>query len=525
MEISKVLAILWRRKWVIVITFVVTVAVVALGLALTVPKYVATTTLRVSVRDTQGYTDSSYMDRLLNTYTIVATSAPVLNELRQRVGFTTIPKISVELVSDTELINISAAHPDPQTAKAVVNTMAEILTERGRTLIAGISGNPSVYINQQLKQQEGELNRLKAEYQVLASAVPSDTEKVAAKKQQVDLVQGTYQALLDQYEQARVREAINAGAISVVEPAATPVVPSDPDVVLYLLLGGLVGLMGGVALALVLQAVDRDLYSSKEIEAASEYPVVARIPQAAKTQLFPPGSEYTPLGEACRWLRGNLFSLLGPDGPKLLQVTSARLADGKTVVSANMAFSLAQVGKRVLLIDGDLRSPAIHTAFGLSNNLGLSTILDQEAEVDSVVLGTQVTGLFVLPSGPMPTNPAELLAKPGLKTLLRVLKEKYDYIVIDTPDLLPVTDASLVAQLVDLILVVVKRTRISQDELDQVSRTLHDHHVTGVGLVINYAEGVSGSKYYLRKQATLAQKLKAQPPEQSQSAMQGSNQN
>jgi len=197
--------------------------------------------------------------------------------------------------------------------------------------------------------------------------------------------------------------------------------------------------------------------------------------------------------EAYRMLRTNL-QFAGVNGElQVLMVTSADSGEGKTTTACNLAAVMAQAGRRVLLLDADLRRPSVHHSFGLSNRTGLSSLLIREVEVVDAVQEALV-GLDVIPSGPVPPNPAEMLGSVRMQELLIELKGRYEVVIVDTPPLLPVTDAQVLAAAADGVLLVLRSGRVHRDHARRAKTLLEQAGANVVGAVLN-GQRQRGARY------------------------------
>jgi succinoglycan biosynthesis transport protein ExoP len=498
MDIRHYIAILWRRKWVIAIAAAVTVAVTIIGLLRATPTYVASTTLRV-LTATAGSVDwvdydTRYAERLMNTYTKIATSGPVLQELADRVGLDEPPEIEVEIVANTELMRVTVEDRDPALAAQVSNTLAEILVVQSEKLYSGGGRKAYEILGQQLAQLEDELRQARTEYGSLVAQAPEDSERIAAAGRSIEFKEETYATFLEQYEQVRAREAMRANMLSVVDPATPPRTPSKPRRALSIALGLAVGSIGGLGVAFLLENLDTTLYTTQRIQEVTDLPVLGRIPPAKRqwqVALF----NGNPLqAEAFRRLRTTVFTV-GRDVPlRTLLVTSAGPGEGKSTVVANLAFAIAQAGRRTIVLDGDLRQPTLHKIFDLSNELGLSSVLRHEVSLDGAVQNSTIPGVCVLTSGPLPPNPAELLDSPRMTALIEQLAQQFDIVLLDTPALLAVTDAAVRAPTVDGVMLVVGRAQARREAVQAACQHLSDVKARWVGVVVNRAEQ-NGSYY------------------------------
>jgi capsular exopolysaccharide synthesis family protein len=185
----------------------------------------------------------------------------------------------------------------------------------------------------------------------------------------------------------------------------------------------------------------------------------------------------------------------------VVAVTSAVAGEGKTATASNLAVVLAQLGRPVVILDCDLRKPRLHQVFHVSNRVGLVNQLTNTAELDAVILPTQVPNLWVLPSGPTPPNPSELLSSERMRELLRTLRGRFEYVIIDTPPALAVTDATLVGALVDGVVLTLRSNKVTREEARLVRDRLRQADVKILGAVLNRyrslnAGGSRSDRYY-----------------------------
>jgi capsular exopolysaccharide synthesis family protein len=291
------------------------------------------------------------------------------------------------------------------------------------------------------------------------------------------------------------------GSVSVVEAATLPSSPVRPSVPLNTVMGALAGLILVGGLAVFLEYLDDTVKSPEEVEAAAGLTTlggVARFhrPRSAESGLVA-NRHHHPVAEAYRMLRTNVqFSTLDRPAQTLL-VTSANPGEGKSTTVANLALVMAQTGKRVIAVDSDLRRPTLHRVFGVENGKGLTTLLlSGGAELDGCVKPTTFENLWVLPSGPLPPNPSELLGSRRLETVLENLKQAADLIIMDSPPALAVTDASVLAARVDGTLLVVDSGRTRAGSLQRAAESLTRAKTNLLGAVLNKLTQRGGGEYY-----------------------------
>ncbi len=272
-----------------------------------------------------------------------------------------------------------------------------------------------------------------------------------------------------------------------------------PRLPTWVLPGLVLGLLLGVGLSYLAELADQSFRDPAEIRRRLGVPVFGHIPAIRLDQ---PATADVSAGydavlvtarrpksveaETFRGVRTQVLVATRAAGHRLIQVTSPNPGDGKSTTAANLAISLAQAGNRVILIDADFRKPRVHTLFAITKpELGLASVVDGTAELDAAVRPSDVDNLFVLPCGPRPANPAELLAGERFAAILGDLKAAYDHVVIDTPPLLAVSDPLVVAQRVDAVILVFGITRRSRVQVERAKELLTDTGANLIGVVVN----------------------------------------
>lgn len=245
--------------------------------------------------------------------------------------------------------------------------------------------------------------------------------------------------------------------IETIEPALVPTSPSSPHTTINILLGTLIGLGLGVAFAVLRSILDTRIHSLHDIEAITEAPVLGGIafdPDARKRPLIVHADPRNPRAESFRSLRTNLQFIDVDGSSRSFVVTSAGPGEGKSTTTANLAIALAETGARVALVDGDLRLPRVAEYMGIEGGVGLTDVLIGRAELVDVLQQWGKGKLFVLTSGRTPPNPSELLGSQAMQRTLDALSEAFDYVLIDSPPLLLVTDAAVVSRFTSGALIV-----------------------------------------------------------------------
>lgn len=256
--------------------------------------------------------------------------------------------------------------------------------------------------------------------------------------------------------------------VTVLTPAEVPVEPVSPNVKLNIALGLLLGLALGLGLALLIEVLDTRIRGERDVRALTDAPILGGIAfdkMAPKRPLIVQVEPKSPRAEAFRSLRTNLQFLDVEGGPRSFVVTSALAAEGKSTSTANLAIVLAQAGHRVLLIDADLRSSSVAEIFGIEGAVGLSNVLIGQLPLTDAIQPWGVRNLHILPTGPTPPNPSELLGSKPMRELLASVEQHYDTILIDGPPLLPVTDSAILARRTRGAIVVVAAGKTHRGQL------------------------------------------------------------
>ena len=442
------LTILAARKREVAVTVVLVVLGVLAVSRIMGTSYDSTATVRVSPQagEAVGYDLNTYLDRLQNTYAKLATGKPLVDRLVANLRLEEAPAIEVEPRPNTELLQIRVRADSPDVAARAANELASLLIARAREI-----------------NDEG--------------AAAADA----------------------------------AFRLSLVETALAPQDPSGPNLQLALALALVLGLLGGTGIAFLLENLRPKVYDSNEIGELTATRVLGAVPKERRSHAEPLFNSGSPGEEAFHRLRAHVLALASappedgmhskavgrpPGGARRLLVTSAERNEGKSTVVANLGVSIAEIGRTVVLVDADLRLPTLHATFGLSNELGLSSVLTGDVPLNAAVQRTSDPGLRVLTSGPPVEHPADLLATPELAEVLGQLTTGVDVVLVDSPALLGPADALTLARTIGNVLLVVRRTRTARDAVLEARSQLTELGVRIVGVVVNDAEAPTDRPFY-----------------------------
>jgi capsular exopolysaccharide synthesis family protein len=302
----------------------------------------------------------------------------------------------------------------------------------------------------------------------------------------VDTNRTLYDGLLQRYKEVGIAGGVGTNNVSIVDRALAPRKPAVPDVPLYLGMSAILGLILALGTAFILDALDQGVSAPADIEARLHLPLMGVAPITARgvTPAQALGDPRSALSEAVNAIRTALQFSTNDGAPRTLLVTSSRSAEGKTTTAAALATSFARLGQRVLLVDGDLRNPSVHRLLGVTNTTGLARFLSGGASFDQIIQTTSAGSLSVAPCGPLPPNPSELLAGPGLATFLQQAGDAFDLVIIDGPPVVGLSDAASLAAAVVATLFVVEAGKVRRAVVREAIRRLEAVEARIVGAVL-----------------------------------------
>jgi capsular exopolysaccharide synthesis family protein len=454
-------------------------------------------------------------ERTAKTYVEQLKSTVVLREAVQVLGNPrTVKQVQdatlVTQLRDTQLIQVTTEDTNPALAQALATRIAAVFinlldAKQQARYASGLSD-----LDSQISELERSINVTQAAIAALtegaSTKTPGQTTMTGPElaRLQTNLTTYTtrYQTLVSSAEEFRLASARYSDRVSVFAPAEMPLAPTKPKIPLNTALGLVVGLMLGVGCAFLIEYLDDTLKTDADVNQALGLSLLGAISRIADLKspadgLVTAQDSHSPVAEAYRVLRSNLqFSLVANPGASVL-VTSAGPGEGKTTTLTNLGIVLAQSGKRILLVDADLRRPAIHRFFGLANDRGLTNlILDESLPASSLLLPTLVPGLRILPSGPIPPNPAEILGTPRMGQIMDELTKDADIVLYDSPPVLVVTDPTLLAARIAGTILVTDAGRTRRGAALRAKEALGRANAHILGVVLNRLEPKGNEGYY-----------------------------
>jgi succinoglycan biosynthesis transport protein ExoP len=324
----------------------------------------------------------------------------------------------------------------------------------------------------------------------------------AILSKEADQSQELYQDLLKRLKEAGILEGLHSSNVTVVDQASAPAKPSKPQVPLYLALGLILGLFFGGCIALLVDAVDNKIQDADEIE-AMHIPLLGIAPQIEANKSNPRAimldSQHSAFGESVRRLRSGLLISRSGRPPQVLLVSSASPGEGKSTLALNLAASLSHFDKKVLLVEADMRRPVLRGRLGLEGTGGLSVLLSDCDAQSGMIPVPGNPNLTLLPGGPIPPYPAELLGSHRMHSLLEGWRSEYDFIVVDSPPVLPVVDSQLLEEIADATVLLARVGFTSRAALERAYKLLLMHRKDparpAIGVLLNFVSRRSSAHY------------------------------
>ena len=501
MELANYLKILEKRKWIILLTALITTAVVAVIVSRLPPTYTASTRLRIVPFGitTPDYGAYVYFERLANTYSDIVTSDLIVIQAEEQLNLDELPPFSLEVIPQTELMRLTVTDTDPLRAQLVANTLSQLMVQQNESLFASDLSGVRSELEIQIDQAETELNELLDERSRLENTIPRDNQRIADVDRMINTLQARYDLLLTSYNQAAIQQLTRANALTVIERATVPTEPEGPRVLRDTILGAVVGLAGGIVLALISERRNPRFYNAPQIESLIRAEIAGKIPSIRRGFQNNVFQGDQSAAEAFRRLRANLFAGTKDVPPRLILVTSAIPREGKTTVAINLASAIAQNGRKVLLVDGNMQQPTLDRRYRLPNTSGLSSVLKDETRLEDAVQPSLIPNLELLTAGYAGGNSAELLHSVGINELNKRLLSYYEVVIFDMPALLASTDATVLAPYVDGVLWVIDSEKVDQRVVEFARDQLDGVGAEVIGIVSNRVtkdESFNWIKYY-----------------------------
>jgi succinoglycan biosynthesis transport protein ExoP len=521
MELKEYIAPLRRWWWLILIATLIAGGVSYFAASRQPSQFRARTTLMIGrAIDNPNPSGSEFWltQQLAQTYTEIAKRDPVRLGTMSSLSLDRLPDFSVQAVEQTQLIEISVIDEEPARAQSVANELARQLILQSPTSPELEDQSRKSFINEQLDGLEKDISATEEEISEKqdelanvfnARQITDLRTQISALQSKLTTLQANYANLLANTSQG----AINT--LSIIEESSLPTLPIGPNTFTIVALAVAIGFTMAIAAAYLLEYLDDSVATAEEVTRITGLATlagIAKIDEAdGANKLIAMTQPRSPTTEAYRVLRtGIQFSSVDRPDKGSLMVTSANPGEGKSVTVANLAIVMAQAGHNVLIVDGDLRRPVQHKLFGLRNNSGLTRLLlelDSDGSNNEILVSilravqpTAIDGLHILTSGPIPPNPSELLGSSKMQLAVSSVTDYFDYVIFDSPPVLAVTDATVLSQRTDGVLLVIDAGSTRKPQLEKAIEHLESGSAHMVGVLLNRltprTEGYDSYYYY-----------------------------
>ncbi len=485
-----------RRKW-IVVAGVVAAVVPAVVLSLMQdPQYRATAEVIIRAASSESVFESgsgsSDPDRVVQNEISVIEGEVVAAQVRQDLGLTEEPpEATARARADTDVVEISVESGEPDTAAILVNAYVQAYTQVKTAQAVAAFEQASGELQGSITELQTQIDDLDAE---IANASSTQLSTLEAQRRSLLDRQDSLRETLDRL---RIDAGISNQGAEVVRPAEAPTDPFAPTPIRTAVLAIIVGLLLGLGAAFVIDYLDQSIKHPADLEKLrTDVPLLSVVPVT-------PSRDKRPIAlsdpndhsvESYRSLRTSVQFLGIERDVQVLQITSAMPGEGKTTTAANLAVVLAQIGATAVIVDADLRRPRLHQVFGLPPQIGLTNNL--VGDPLDLTLQTAPEGLEVIVSGAVPPNPSEMLSSKRMTEVITELRKRFDYVIVDSAPVLPVSDAKALSRQVDGVLIVVQAGRAALPQLRQTLATLEQVNAPILGLVLNKASEGDGDGTY-----------------------------
>ena len=370
---------------------------------------------------------------------------------------------------------------------------------------------------EQLHNQRSALRELATAAESQAQLVSKDEQAELRLRRKVDRLQEQYISIASKIGQTELNKDMSGVRATVIMPASSGVLVY-PILYRFLGFGCVLGLLAGLTLGYLIEMADRRFRKPEDVIKEFGLPILGHIPylkideerddsNIASSDVNPvlvcAHSPQSRTAEAFRSIRTTVYFAASEHPRRVLQITSPAAGDGKSTLATNLAISLAQSGKKTILVESDFRRPNVHTIMGIPNTKGIVNVLKKELELADAIQSTDINDLSVITCGKVPENPAELLTRPEYEILLDSLRQQYEYVVIDTPPVLAVTDSKSVAPRVDTVIMCMRLSRHTRQLGRRALAQLRDIGANMAGIVVNgveesdaYGYGYASYHYY-----------------------------
>jgi capsular exopolysaccharide synthesis family protein len=510
MELRKYFEIIWKWWWLVLLSVLIASASSYYASKRATPLFRSKTTLMVgrSIQNPDPNSTELYTtEQLASTYVQMVTREPVLKGAVESLGWDInweqiAPEVTANVVPQTQLIEIYATDSDPYTAKVLADTVAQQLIKISPSGANQVSQEQLTFIQAQLADLQEKINSAKQEVTNLNAELDASNSarEIQDLQNQINIWdtkisnwQSTYAELLKSIQGGDVN------ALNIVEEGTVPTAPFSPNIRMNVLLAAAIGLVLSVSGIFTIEYLDDTIQGTLDTQRILNLPTLAKIGRINGSKndnkLIALENPRSPDVDSFRMLRINLQSISNWQSLRTILFTSAEPSVGKSVTISNLAIVMAQFGKRVILVESDLRKPVIHSLFGIANENGLKDLIEKSGLTTwwGCLKTTKIKNLLILPAGTGPISSVEALGSERMKSIVDELSTLADVILFDSPPALMFSDAFLMGKLVNGVVIVSKagRTRI-----ELLKRVVNDLRLAGINLLGVVVQNRKNSEFY-----------------------------
>jgi capsular exopolysaccharide synthesis family protein len=466
--------------------------------------YVSRTTLVIGTTILDPNPDSGQIyiaQQLASIYADMVKREPIQQATMNALGINWLPQYQSKVVPNTQMVEISVSDTNPQRAQIIANELARQLRDQSPAIGDTETGVRQEFIQQQLSSVQVQIQETEKKIEELqnslvglnsASQISNIQNQISDQTQKLNSLRQSYADFLSNSQQG----ALNI--LTVVEPANLPTKSEGTNKFIIITLAGLVGFSLGSGAAYLLEFLDRTVKTTTDVERLFNLPVIgyiSEINEDGNKATYISEKPNSILAENFRLLQSNIefFQISNPI--KIILVTSPNQGNGKTTVATNLALSISQGGQDVVLVDADLRRPAVHKALGISSSPGLSEVLRNKSRIEGVVRNWAESSLKVISAGDIPANITEVVGSKRIASVLGELREIYEVVIVDAPPLI-IADSYNLASKVDGVILVMEPGQTTEEQAKTIKEQLDRSSAHLLGIVFNKISEQSAHSYY-----------------------------
>lgn len=494
-------------KWwrLIVVLALAATAVSTVSAMLQPDLYESKTTLVVGTTFLNPNPDSNQLfisSQLAGIYADMATREPIQKAAMAALGINWLPQYRSAVIPNTQLIEIAVTDTNPKRAQIVATELANQLKLQSPAFSKTATESNQDFISSQLASLQDQIQATQKNIEQLqnnliglnsASQIANVQQQISQQTEKLSSLRASYTGFLASSQTGAVN------ILSVVEPANLPSSPVGRSKFIIAILAGLVGLSLGVGAAYLLEFLDKTIKSTSDVERLFGLPVIGYVSEAVNDEGEAASVATEPdsiLAENFRLLRSNIEFYRIANPAKTIMITSPGRGTGKSMIASNLALSISQEQGNVILVDADLRRPAVHTYLKITKNPGLADALRDGVDIKRLVRRLDGKGsLEVVTAGNIPSSPAEIAGARGIPQILSKLKETYDLIIVDSPPLI-ISDSFNLAAAVDAVILVIEPGETPEEQARTIKEQLSRAKANILGIVFNKVSEESANRYY-----------------------------